>query len=647
MILAVLIFLAATTAAVADVDIVGDAPIATGKAGSGHAITVAGKTALVLKTSNGRAGPARRAELAASRLRALQGRRLPVSGFVARRTGFSYWVCYGDTRIVAATSAEAREHGTSRMGLAQSWCASLRLLLALPPLAADPKDLLVPMGESREIRLVGYAVGKVAVEPAGANAGSVIIDQPAKPGLQRPPIKAQNSTAADTGAAQSTPAEGSVAPPAAEGEQPASGIVVTPASDRRLVVSGRVVGDYQIVVRSGEHRIGAPISVRKWAGRLAEIQAAEVTGSPAGIRAIQQSVWNALRRSVEVEPGAQLALDGAIAGPQAFASGTKARATARVEIAGGNYITRKATVDVPIRHRAIEQPAPLRLLYSNDPERFKRLGTLYYGVVEPDTPARLFIHHQNGVSASARVSLYLINQTSEPAEAHVLNGLASGVSDIIGVARDACEEYLLSRRAVSGAVISVSPHDAERFASFLLPHNATCTGIFDISPLSGAGLEVAVVAEVPHVAAGSALAYYESQKPDSPTFSATVRRVSASYTIGKPWAFITLGRSETKEARTGNLLYGDYGVLYEIECTIENPLPESKKVEVRLDPSAGLAAGSFIIDGRLVKAPRVAPPREAVLSTFVVGPGQSRKITILTMPLAGAHYPARLVIGSR
>jgi hypothetical protein len=607
----------------ADVEIVGDAPIHYGKSQGGYAVTVSGETAVLLKTSNGRTPPARRAEIVVERLRGLQRRRVPISGFRVCASGSSYWVYYKSERIVAATPAEAKAQHTSLKGLAQHWNAALRRLLALPPLGAKPKELLVPFGETRTLRVIGYDVGDVVIEGDGPNAPAVRVERPA-------------GANAATGSG-----------PAPLDQSEPGGITVRSAPDRQVIVQGYQVGDYRIAIRSRNRRISVPIAVRKWAGRVIGAQVAEVTGAPAGHRSVLQSVWSAVQRSVEVEPGARLDLTESIAAPNKLVGGATAYGSAPIEIAGPNYITRKETLEIPIRHRVVDRPAITRLLYSNNPERFKQFGTLYHGLIPAGASARLFIHHQNGLSRTARVSVYLLNRGDEEAEAHVLCGMANGAGDVIGVARQASSEYLTSRRVFSGAVVWAPAGRADRLASFVLSRDATCTAIFEVAPLGGVELEIAVVAELPDVAAGSALDHYGSKPPDGPAFGDAARTIKESYIIGERWVFISLGRSEAKEERTGKLLYGDYGVLYDIECTVTNPLSEPRRVQIRLDPSAGPAAGAFLINGELLTAPRVSPPNEAAIATITLAPGESRRLSIQTMPLAGAHYPARLVIGSR
>ena len=619
-------FLATQCVHAAAGNIIGDMPITSGKVKGGYAVLIAGNAAIVLKTSNGGMDAATRAETIAGRLQSLQRNNLTINGFNLNRQGSSWWVRYGLTNIAIASRVEARAHGTTPAMLAAAWRVFLRKYLSQPPLSAVPDKLIVPMGETREIRITGYDTGAITVEPRGSNADAVQIRTSAEGGSRADPRPLGLSGASIAAA---------------------SGLVITPRADRRLIIRGGDVGDYAISVSTGDNTIGIPISVRKWAGRIDDPQVAEVTGAPANHRALQQAAWNAIARSVQTEPGASTKFVGDISVPHSLAGGVNGHGSVAVEIAGPHYITRTGTVQVPIRHRVIDRPEPTRLLYSNNPERFAYYGTLYHGTIPPAVSSRLFIHHQNGLHATARVSVYLINRSTEQVEAHVLNGFDSGSSDVIGVARSACSEYLTSRRSFAGCILQIDPTSVQRLASFTLPRDATCTGIFEVSPLNGTGLDVAVISETPDDAKGWRLEYYDKLRPESPAFTQTIRHVQSTYTLGDQWAFISLGRSEAREERTGDLLYGDYGVLYDISCRVHNPFTMSRPVQIRLDPSAGTAAGSFIINGQLMKAPRVSPPHEAVIMTFNIGPGEFRDITIQTMPLAGANYPARIIIGSR
>jgi hypothetical protein len=86
--------------------------------------------------------------------------------------------------------------------------------------------------------------------------------------------------------------------------------------------------------------------------------------------------------------------------------------------------------------------------------------------------------------------------------------------------------------------------------------------------------------------------------------------------------------------------------MYEIQVNITNPTAETKKVQVLFEPVAGLASGVFFIDGKFVEIKYITPPKEFTISTYTLAPNESRRVSILTVPLSGSAYPANIVVRS-
>jgi len=114
--------------------------------------------------------------------------------------------------------------------------------------------------------------------------------------------------------------------------------------------------------------------------------------------------------------------------------------------------------------------------------------------------------------------------------------------------------------------------------------------------------------------------------------------------VGQRWAFIPIGKYSIERVSRDGVLDGNYGVLYDINVKVENPTSEPTNVEVLFEPSAGVARGVFWIDGVSVETQHLLPPKEYPIARYPLQPNSSRDIRILTMPLAGSHYPARIIV---
>jgi hypothetical protein len=67
---------------------------------------------------------------------------------------------------------------------------------------------------------------------------------------------------------------------------------------------------------------------------------------------------------------------------------------------------------------------------------------------------------------------------------------------------------------------------------------------------------------------------------------------------------------------------------------------------VRLAAEAGWTRGVFVIDGKIVEAPQIAPPAEAVLWSVKLAPQEHRQVKIQGIPVGGSNYPVSLVVRS-
>jgi len=100
------------------------------------------------------------------------------------------------------------------------------------------------------------------------------------------------------------------------------------------------------------------------------------------------------------------------------------------------------------------------------------------------------------------------------------------------------------------------------------------------------------------------------------------------------------------DGTTGEPNTGNYGVLYELRLEVSNPTQEYRKVSLFFEPVNGVALGSFLVEGKLTETICLKPPARALIRTVDLAPQENRSIRIVTLPQAGSHYPARILIQS-
>ncbi|GBC95313.1 hypothetical protein HRbin16_01100 [bacterium HR16] len=328
---------------------------------SGHAqllprVEVKGSTLIVnrapavhIRVANGNLVPERRAQIAAERLqsavvRGLGARHVGVKAERRRAT-----VTIGGGVLLYATRADARAAGTTPLRLAQAWASSLRHCLSIPPLSLSTSELLVPLGESRTVRVNGWLEGTAVVAPTGA------------------------------------PDDG-VTDPAVIGD------------GRTVRITGRAVGREQVLVSVGELSVPLMVTVRKYAGEVKASEPVVVTGIDLPVSFVRQAVEAAIVRSTQLEPGAQVQ----IASPVRLSSvpdvGQSTTASVLVRASGSGYIAREQEVNLTVVNRPIAAAnEPVLLMVSNDPERVQKAQTLFASEISEAQGARLLYHHMNGM----------------------------------------------------------------------------------------------------------------------------------------------------------------------------------------------------------------------------------------------------------
>jgi hypothetical protein len=315
------------------------------------------------------------------------------------------------------------------------------------------------------------------------------------------------------------------------------------------------------------------------------------------------------------------------------------------------------TLNVGVTHRTLPPVNTGTLFYSNNPERLTQYGTLFVGRLATDKGAtRLLLHHQSALDAPIWFTAELINDGSEPAQVQVVGDAAGPVRDTVWVGYRAAADFLKDWRSDSGAVVTVPARSRVALIATRLPSGQTISGLMQLRVVSGQTAPlVRIAAEMPggpnalpsewlpfplasEVTAGAGSFPLSDHVYPDPT-----KKVTASYAVGGPWAFIPIG----KDTLTGSgdaKLFGNYGVIYDVDVALENPTSSIAKARVVFEPAAGLAGGIFRVDGRDVDIPQTNLPNEPELAVYTLQPGEKRTVRVQTVPLSGSNYPVRIVV---
>jgi len=572
----------------------------------GARLLVDGRLITHFRAANGSLSAARRAEVAADRLRELLADGLKAAEIGARPRADGGWGVFArGGLLMIATDAEADLRRESPEATARRWAVNLKeTLAAAGPVARAPRaapapgvalapaggsQLVVPVGETRALALEGPGGPATAVRVEGAAASAEV-----------------------AGAA--------------------------------VRVKGLAPGKATVRVTRGGRESAHIVWVKQYAGVVAEVPVGMVTGTVAPAAYVRKVAAERALDGVRREPGATVAITGPVEGVRALPRGENAVVRFPIAIRGAGLLENRTTAQVRVENLTL-RPEPARvLLYSNDPESIREHGTLFEGVLDDDGPGRLMFHHQNRMGRPCTFEIHLLNPNTVPVDVQVIEADAGPVLDTIQVGHRAAQKYLEATLNDTGYVATVPPRKSRTIYGVTLPDRRTVSGIYNLRVLDGGPLIAHVSASPQPTSPEVTDDLLEAARSEPDTYPTPQKAETHRYRVGGSWTFIPLGRKPIAAKTPSRRLFGNYGVLYDLTVEIENPTQEEKTVTVRLAAEAGWTRGAFVIDGKVVEAPQIAPPAEATLWSARLAPQEVRQVRIQGIPVGGSSYPVSLVV---
>lgn len=566
-------------------------------------LVVNSRKAIDFLVSNGSSSPEERAKVAADRLKLHVEKNLNLDYISYEQTENDARVLVDDQLLIIATRADAKAHMVSVVELASAWIKNLKDALSVPPLSATPLDMLIPLGETRVLN-----IESLQSDPVEAEIGD------------------QKIISADP-----NPKPGS------------------------LIISGKSLGNSTITLKCGEYTVPVQVSVKKYAAYLCPVPATSiVTGWNAPTSLVERAARDAARRSLSVESGASIQSINITTPVTELAPGKSIRAQVRIQTAGENYIPAQFDVPVQVENRVISAMQPSWIMYSNDPERISKYQTLFTGKLdELQKSFRLLYHHQNMFGKEAGFVIEILNPSPSPASVHIIDGIADPIVDTVIVGYNAGLEFMGNQRSLVGRIIEVPASSRWVIVSQTLPSINTTSGLIEFRQLTGDPLFVRITAEpesdrVMNDPPGVSLPIGGTTASSLPlsdhVYPQPEKTIDTTYTVGKSWVFLRIGKNAIKHASQNKLLYGNYGVTYTINAKLDNPTNLAQKIEIAYEATAGPVSGVFYIDGKQELIRLLSPPLEKSISTFTIPAGQTKNVAIRTMPLSGSAYPSTLII---
>ncbi len=579
--------------------------VATSVRAEGASLFVYNIKVLTLRTSVGGWSPEERAEFLAANID-----KHAKSGVVKiRKAGADCQILVDNHLVLTVTKLEAKINQSSSIALASQWAKNLKKAFQTPPLKVETKALRVPLGANRVI-------------PAG-------------------------------------------------GTQFAQANFY--ATDARVLKVGRVAngvaykaigyGQTEVVISVAGIVKTVSVSVMPVGANLPQNLVAIVSGNPASTNTVEGAIESAVRTQLGADPKAELKFSMPVA--TQVLPGESRTYTVRVKAYGEEVLPAEGPVFVTVKNVALGRKPESALWYCNEPENLKRPGLLFAAPLRPETPSRMLYHHINQMSIPLVVMVEAINDSDIPAQLMVIPGDSKPDKNPVLAGVQAADQFMKGWALNSGEVIQIPPRSRLPIAMRRIAHGQTMSGLCYLRLLENGPDQVTIRTEArpPFPLDSKWLAASQSGTPwrfigaqrmnnlDSDPMLPSIhiypnpyKEENGTYQVGGKYAFFRIGERPIARADKLDKLSGNFGVTYTIRAVLANPTPDPSQVEVVFEASAGYSGAVFYVNGQYVKTPLLQPKTEAQIAKFSLDPGESRNLTVITVPLSGSSYPATLTI---
>lgn len=413
-----------------------------------------------------------------------------------------------------------------------------------------------------------------------------------------------------------------------------------------LTLRGKASGTVALRLQKGTVAADLTVRVRDLAGRLPSSVRAPLAGFDPDVEFIDDACLRAVEQAAVRAPGAALVVYGQ--GGRA-AVGRTATFTSWLEGPGLWPVAGRVTVAVSAT--TVTGGDVAWLAASNHPERIDRAGILL------DTPTAsgtgvFYFHHANAPNAPSRfLEVRLENRSAAPVDLLVMESGAGPSRDELYAGHLATWRYMRWMVRGNGLAIRLAPRERCVLDVRRLGSRDVACGIGTVAVLRGVPpslvVEASEVAPTEHGGAEVAPAPPAAAAVRGRgLFAAPVLDIPVEYTVGGPYAFISVGGPPYGEPLgDGSPNVGNYGVDHRIHLRLVNPTAEERRVYVVFSVGGGVARGSVVIENRLVETPLMRPAalREHLLGEYVLPPGTECTVEMRVVPEPGSNYPVRII----
>ena len=514
----------------------------------------------------------------------------------------------GQTLLTVITQDDASQSNTNIESLASTWFSSVRDAMNLPALKLSQDSIRIPIGEDRTIKLVGSKAFAADISSTNFQIAKAI------------------------------------------------------KTNDGLTITGSQIGSSTVTIASGNSAVTLNVDVWPYSANFPQTVNAAVTGMPAGDDTIQGAVEGAIRTQIRTIQSANVSFH--LETPDSINIGDSTSLDVKVHVDAPRSFATDGVVHVNLHDLPVGKKLESELWYCNDPENLKKPGPLFSANLKQDDSVRLLYHHDNDSEYPLFVRVQLVNDNDTPAHVLITSGDAKPDKNPVLAGLLAADEFLRHWMNNSGEVIAIGPHSSAPVSLHRLQPGDTVSGLCSLRLLDGppsvllrsdaippfdpdARWTAAINSSAPWRYVGSQPMTYIDQQPtvaSTSIYPNPFKEEDVDYQVGGRYGFVRLGQKPISNTSQDDALEGNFGVIYTIKASLENPTKDPTDVEVVFEASAGYAGALFVVNGQVKRTLPLPPKSTTQLVVIHLDPGASKQMILLTIPHSGGSYPATLTI---
>ncbi len=284
------------------------------------------------------------------------------------------------------------------------------------------------------------------------------------------------------------------------------------------------------------------------------------------------------------------------------------------------------------------------LFVSDNPEAVRGTRGLFRADTGGAGCVRLLYHHENA-APSSRMAIQIWALDPDDSAVHLRFTLGAGgpTQDVMAAGHSAAVKFWQAVLANAAVPMDIAPHQWKPLLETVLEPRDVISGLAQVE-ITGGRLTLVVLAYLPGESEGDiAPASFLARVGTHPfgVFSAPLIEEHVEAKLDQPRGLQLAGGKFLVGRQPGEILKGNYGVVYHLRVSCVNASSRPVLLSLVFTPRHGPAAGTLVINGRLVEVPPLPLGARREVGRYRI-PAGTWLFDIWTLPEGASAYPVRL-----